>query len=64
MNKGIKIEKRKEGGYQASIISKFPFNSFSAFGNTPLEAQINVFAIRNAIRKEELKTNVIWEVSS
>jgi len=62
----LKIIKRGMGkeGYEAKIISKIPKDCISAFGKTPLEAEVNVFAIRNAIKREELKTNVIIRVET
>jgi hypothetical protein len=56
----IKITQTKDGRYFAQYINPndLMVNGIGQFGNTPFEAEVNLQALLNNVRKEQNKTVV------
>jgi len=62
----IKIEKTKNKKYSATYINEniFYLNGIVAFGDSPVDAELNLQALLIVMKKELLKKNVIWQITS
>lgn len=62
----IEIIKTKDGRYFAQYInpSDLMVNGIGQYGDSAFEAEINLQALLNNVRKEQLKTNVVINLTS
>ena len=57
----IEITELEDGRFQARYINKADrfIDGIYQYGKTAVEAQVNVMALVNAVKREQLKTNII-----